>query len=598
MENTNNTLLYNQEISSWFVEYLKITKISEVAADLAYYNYEWRYITLVIFNTFNYIGVGRFAKFYEKAIFVQRGFDIPTAKSLILQNVIYGESTNNLIDMLHMFRNLTYNNDGKYIVVCVSINDTNCNENTFFKACLALDIVNVIFLRFPYNTDSLEPLAFTYNPIEPGICKNYKAMRLNISSNCLYKKCFKNAYPEKYSNFYGCEIIVSTFEQKPIMHIDLDSNTTAGEDGDLLKLLMKTINASLTISIPPNKVWGTYKNQSWTGSLGDVYNRKVNFSMTSAPLTLTRYNHFQISVPYGFMDIVWVAKWPQLKKTWAQIINPFSLGLRILLLLIFVIIATVHVFSKTKKWNKIRKILKIGPPRSNPLFYSWLICLGNPVLKLPSKPALLTITYLFIWFCLVIRNIYQAILISSLKLKIYEDNLLTIYDVLKTDKKFGGTASLKEYFEGNPEIYDNYVEIQMDDVDSLLEAIEDETLKFVVAVNIKPVLRHLGYFHESQTLYIIPEKIVSSPTVLYFKKYSSLGSSLDKLLIRTMESGITDRLYKRYVEANRKLSEQTQNDIPVALNMENFTGTFLLILLGWIYSTIVFAMELIYKQYV
>ncbi|KAG7307945.1 hypothetical protein JYU34_006563 [Plutella xylostella] len=564
-----------------------VEKMANYAVKIAYYNFEWRYITLVICTTVHAIGVETFMKNYDKSVVLKMGEYVPK-RTDIQQYVLFGEETPDIIRLLEFIAKMHYNNAGKFIILCVSLQDGECNEYEVLKLCMNYHITNVVFIK---GGQSDEPVTFTYHPVIAGRCFNSDPEVMAIASDCPNDDCFKGSFPEKLSNMLLCPIMVSTFEQHPFMYLNNGSGPLAGVDGEILSLLMDVMNATLRIITPTESSWGHYKNNNWTGSVGDVFNGRAHFSMCSAPLTYNKYGNFQISFTYNSMDMVWVAGHPPAKPSWAKLLYPLKIYIRLLIFIMFIIIILLNFALKTQCWQRAGKLLKITPPKLSMLFYAWVAFLGLPLARYPKKPALLMIVLWWIIFTFLIRSVYQAALIGTLKHRVYDGKFQSFEDVLRSKRPFGGSSSLKEYYSDEPHIYRQWQDIRMEDIYSELDAMAGGTSDFVIAANEETVLEYLIYYSGSKVIQIIPRKIVNSPTVLFFRKYSPLAVPVNKLLSSISECGFAGHLYYQYKERALYIFRRPKSSSAEPLRLEHFTGSYCIIVGGWCLSVFFFLIE-------
>ncbi|XP_063619639.1 uncharacterized protein LOC134792299 [Cydia splendana] len=366
----NSQLFINNEFS--FIRHM-----SKIAAKIAFYNFEWRYVTLVMFNNIKLIGLATFLSNYNQSVQLKLGQYIPQRRlTSIHQFVLFGQESSEIADMLRWLAQNQYDTTGKYVIVCYSIEDETCGDKVIFETLSSVFIVNVVLIQG--SLGDKEPTISSYFLVLPEKCLNSDPVKLNISLNCADDSCFKSVYPEKFSNMYQCPFILSTFEQHPFMYLSNDS-APAGKDGDLLTLVMNILNASLVIKAPTDgSDWGEFVNNNWTGSLGDVFNGVAHAAMCSAPLSPDKYANFQISFTYSSMDIVWAAGLPAVKPTWEKLLYPLQINVRMLIFFLFIGIIFMNTFTKTRAWRKVIRALKISPPKSNLLFYSWVMFMGLP----------------------------------------------------------------------------------------------------------------------------------------------------------------------------------------------------------------------------
>ncbi|XP_047984024.1 uncharacterized protein LOC125224641 [Leguminivora glycinivorella] len=573
-------------------EFPFIRNMSKIAAKIAFYNFEWRYVTLVMFNNIKLIGLATFLRNYNQSVQLKLGEFIPQRRfGSVQQFVLFAQEASEITGMLRWLAKNQYDTTGKYIIMCYSIESENCGDKEIFETLSSVFIVNVLLIRGSFGDK--EPTVSSYFLVLPEKCLNSEPVQLNISLNCHDDSCFKSAYPEKFSNMYKCPFIVSTFEQHPFMYLR-NNSPPGGKDGDLLTLVVDILNASLVIKTPTDgSDWGEFVNNNWTGSLGEVFNDVAHAAMCSAPLSPDKYANFQISFTYSSMDIVWAADMPNLKPAWEKLLYPLGSDVRVLIFFIFVGIVFINTFTKTRTWRKVIKVLKISPPKSNLLFYSWVIFMGLPVSKTPSKPSLLILIGIWVWFCFVIRTVYQAALISILKQNIYDEPFYTFQDILDTKKPFGGIAVYKEYYSDDSFIYDNYIVMNLAEGRQVVDSISNGSLDFAIAMNRETVYFRLIKYKGTRHLQIIPEKIANSPTVIFFKKFSHLTAPVSRILSASLEGGFSERLYARFYRKGITILQNSKEQRREALRLQHFMGSFFTLLGGYVVSVIFFAVEVI-----
>ncbi|XP_023952569.2 uncharacterized protein LOC112056378 [Bicyclus anynana] len=563
--------------------------IGWIAAKIAYYNFDWRYITLVMFHTIQYVvALDSFLSNYKQSVILKRGKFIPQHRNVVPQYVLFGKDTDSLIDTINWLDKSKYDNSGKYIIICTSPYNRDCQESLIFVTLSKVLIINAIYLR----AKSLnELMAFSYKIVLPDKCINSEPFALNITE-CSSDDCFKNLYPEKLKNFFKCPLIISTFEQPPFMYLNNITMEPSGGDGDIVKLVANVLNATLEIKTPiEGNDAGLFRYNNWTGSLGDVYNDRVHVSVCSLPVTANKYGNFQISFIYNYMDIVWTAQLPPFKPSWQKLLSPYQTDLRIALFFMFVGIVCVNAFTNSSMWRNIRRVVKMRPIRSSLLFYSWALFLAMPIMKMPRRRPLLLVVYTWIWFCFVVKNAYQSVLIRSLKNDIYEDFFSDFESVVKNKLPYGGLATLREYYIDEPLIYKNWIALDYDDAKDTLDRISNESTDFVLAMNREIIIEHL-IVHNTRRLQLLPEKIVNSPTVMYFKKHSVLTQPVSHVLSICVEAGLTQRTYRNYISHKKQLfSQRLVKGQRKPLTFDNFRACMILIVFGWCLSTIFFAAE-------
>ncbi|XP_045494205.1 uncharacterized protein LOC123693248 [Colias croceus] len=550
--------------------------LAETAAHIAIHNFRWQYQSLILFNTTLICGVNAFIGSYNKSVIIGQSTFNPWFIENTKQFVLFLDNIDALIIMLEWLKSQRFNNTGKYLVICNSAEVYNCDENRAVSLFWQYQIANIIFMKHK----SQQAYGFTY--FQDVSCLNSPPIILNKWDTCFQNRneeSCSDIFPLKFTNLHKCPLIVSTFEQEPYMTIK--NGIPGGADGDLLRVIIKALNANLIVMTPRiGTGWGKLEeNGTWSGSLADIYNDWANFSMTSASLTLRRYMHFQISTSYNSITLAWVTHPSTLEPASLKLMRPYNAQARrglLFLLLLVCIIAMIFKILKVK--------LNMPDIPDNILFHSWEICMGLPATRLPTKWVLSGCTILWMLYCYLIRTLYQVYLINCLQTDFRLQDLETIEDAIDAGYHFGGGLALKDLFIEYPLIYDNWENVESSNIQSTLLKLSNG-LKFVLAMDYETARMFLR--KPNRKLYILPHKIVNGPAVIFFKKYSWLAQSIDAILTRLIESGLCDKIYKD----NTFIKIIDDSDAAKVINIDAFKGCYLILLCGWIMASVALVIE-------
>ncbi|XP_053603844.1 uncharacterized protein LOC128671419 [Plodia interpunctella] len=587
-EYTNLILKQHENASAAMVN------LGKLAAKIAYYNFEWRFYTLVLLDSMRVAAsVESFLLSYNKPIVLKYGEFEPRHRVKVIQFVIFGYDSKELSLKLAWLARSHYDISARFVIVCANDDYKRCNQNEAFQTISKTFMVNSIYLQSTEGKD--EPTAFTYFPMKPNKCTNNSPEEIKIDPRCSNHSC-RNVFPEKLNNFFGCSLYISTIHQPPYMYLNNDYEEPHGADGDIIKLVAIILNATLTMKLPIEKSeWGHSVDNNWTGSLGDVFNKRVHASMASIPITPGKNGNFQISFPYYSMEMVWTTRLPDLKPSWEKLLRPLETMTRVALSIMFIIIVIINAFLKTKMWERIRTPLNISRTKSNLLFKSYIIFLGMSVSRMPIKPALRIFVFSWLWFSFIMRCAYQATLFNSLRTTYYDETFDDIRDAIQAGYTYGGTISLRDYYLEEQDIFENWKTFNFDNINDVLVQITKDNIDVAVAVNKASILHHLTQSNGSKHLQIIRNQIVTSPTVLYFKKFSPYVPAIDRILIVLVEAGFTDMLYARYLDQDIYLFEHPPGYGTTPLGFDHFATCFILLVIGWFVSAIYFAVEMFCK---
>ncbi|KAI5644414.1 ligand-gated ion channel domain-containing protein [Phthorimaea operculella] len=559
-------------------------KLAEVTASIAIEHFQWRYITLLFYNSSLLYGVNNFLSYYDKSVVITRGTTEPKNPGDTQQIIIFGQDLEQITHALDWMRTFQFDNTGRYIAICES---HDCNETEAVETFWYHKITNVVFIK--HHEQKVLAYTYFYNGEN---CAMSAPAKIDMDS-CVQNVSQCVLFPEKFANLHKCPLIASTFKQPPYM-MEMDSPEPVGVDGTLLKILSDSLNATLQIMTPHRgDGWGAKDaNGTWLGSLGDIYYDLANLSITSAALTLNRFSSFQLSYNYNFVLIGWITNPTELESASLKLLHPFNRHTHLAVGFTFMLVGICSFFISSNLWQRFKSRIGVKNSKKNDvLFYSWMICMGMglPTAKLPKKSFFLYMAFIWIWYTFLVRTMYQASLINSLKTNVYESNVDSIEDMLKEKYKFGGGAALRDYFINYPEVYDNFIGMNFSELIRVSKGITAGE-HFAIAVNLEAASSL--YFTHGEPYHVVSEKIVVSPTAIFFKKFSPLAEAVNSKLMRFVEAGLTDYLYRKYIRARDNRPKVSNSNAPMTL--QHFTGCYAILFAGWIAALVVFICEIFF----
>lgn len=559
--------------------------LGDEAVKVALQNFNLQYTTFLYFNTTFFYGVELFLRVFGHKVVVNRGHFRPTLTRKLSQFVIFGSDTSEVEQFFNVIKEYEMDNTGKFIIICQSTDVLDCDERTLTRMLWDYKVVNVVIIK----TETSKAVCYTYYPIADDVCNNTSPVKLEKGR--YVRTSFGAVFEMKFKNLHLCPLIGSTFIQTPYMNLVFGK--PVGADGDLLRMIAEGLNTSLEMMTPHRgDGWGWREpNGTWMGSLADVDEEIANFSMTSGAVTLTRFSDFQMSLNYYTSNVVWVSHVAPVQNEALKLMHPFRAYSRIALIVSFLIVVICAFFVKSWFWTYMCRTSNADTPSKSVVFYAWMVCMGQSLIKMPTKSSFLQMTMLWVWYCFLIRTAYQVYLISSLKGKFYEKDFETIEDVINAEYLFGGGPALKDYYSEYPSVYDNWVNIDTADIIPTVLNIS-QGMKFVIAMNsdtAKMVIRK-----HAASLHILPQKVVTSPTVIFFKKFSPLVESFNVMLSRLISSGFPSKLHQIYTSVKKIDHGGEEGE---TLQIVHFTACYLILISGWVVSFIFFIVEFYFGRY-
>ncbi|CAG9795207.1 unnamed protein product [Diatraea saccharalis] len=557
-------------------------KLAEAAAKIAFHNFQWRYITLVVFNATLFGGVERFLTLYDKSYIVGKGLFYTPYAQTTRQYVMFGTDMENIAQMLDWMSLHFFDNTGKFIVICQSKVSRKCDVTEALEIFWMHKMTSIIFLKF----EDSKVVGYTSQYINEN-CTFGKPKKV-ICPETSEQPCFAK-FPEKFKNLQYCPLVVSTFIQLPFMYIK--NGVPRGTDGDFVQLIAERLNATLIMMTPRHgNGWGRLEdNGSWSGSLGDLLDDTAHVSMTSASITLSRFSHFQMSVSYYRSQIAYFMHIAPMKPSSLKLLHPFQVPSQIVIAVTFILLILFIWLANSKYFNK-NGLSHRTSSTQDVIFYLWMTYLGLPITKLPKKRAFVILTLSWIWYCYLIRTLYQAYLISSLQGNFYYDDINSLEDAYNANYSFGGGGALRDYYIDDPLIYDNWVVLETDEIiPTLFEIAKGK--RFVLAMNTETA--KILIKEHKLLLHVLSERLITSPSVLFYKKFSPLAKATDIVLQRLVETGFAKKCYKDNAEPISIKRDDNKNE---PIKLEHYTGCYVILIAAWLTSVLAFFIEICYKD--
>ncbi|XP_045780999.1 uncharacterized protein LOC123878021 [Maniola jurtina] len=558
--------------------------MAKSAAKIAFYNFKWQFVTIVFFNTTLFCGVNSFLQSYKKNVVVASDSYNPRFTMTTRQFVIFGTNLDNIHHLVTWMKEQMFDSSSKYVIICQSIERKDCDEVVALEYLWQLRIMNVIFIN-----DIFEKGTTGYYYEYGKECKNTLPIKVSNWDSCVStneSRYCAEIFPVQLRNMHGCPFMVSTFLQPPLMYIN--DGVPSGADGDLLRIIIDALNATLVLMLPSRgDGWGNLDdNGTWVGSLSDIYYDLANISMTSASITQSRYSTYELSSFYYTSTLIWITHPPEPEPPYYKLLRPFKPPAWIALGFSFLFVVFLAVFLKTQFCLSIWHKINSGHLSDRVIFSAWELCMGQVVTINSMKTIVLYLILCWIWYCFLMRTFYQAYLINSLKTELYSSELSSIEDAIAKGYPFGGGPALKEYYIETPSIYENWEDKHISELGPTLLNLT-HGMHYALAIKLAIVQEFLK--QPGRKLQILPQKILSSPTGIFLKRYSPFTIVLNRILKRLCEFGFPQTIFKNNT-VSHFMGKSADEKKPIKLI--HFTGCYIILLIGWVSSFILFIIEM------
>lgn len=123
-----------------------------------------------------------------------------------------------------------------------------------------------------------------------------------------------------------------------------------GIEAKLLKTLFEHMDFQFRLVSPEDGQWGYQRsNGNWTGIIGMVSRSEADMGLGYLSITENRKRVVDFSVPYGVLDRTFATEITELVSTFASYMLPFSFGVWLTILFIFLAALLLFRFFMNKK---------------------------------------------------------------------------------------------------------------------------------------------------------------------------------------------------------------------------------------------------------
>ena len=362
------------------------------------------------------------------------------------------------------------------------------------------------------------------------------------------------------------------------------------------------MSAVFTPPLNLREIWPVkLDNGSWTGVLGEVFDKKADIAFCGLSINLCRYTHFDVTKIYYFSGLLWVVPCAEPFESWKSITRVFSASLW-LLVFITIILSAGFIYSlstcRPKFIAEVDSYKTIGY-----CFYNvWAIFLGTSVSKMPLTDHLKFFFVTLLWYCLAINTVFQTFVTSYLVDPGFRKQISSLEDLIDSGIEYGyypGTDVLlpnpsdwpvKEILSHRLPCYDeSCVErvIRSKDFATLSDSMYTEYMK-----------RYAAYESYGQSVVCsFKQECKVRMVAMYLKRGSFLTENINRVINIAIEAGLNNFWWKNILDTlrNNTVGHSLIDDYTVLL-LSHLQGVFYLLGLGHCLAFVVFIGELLHKK--
>ena len=423
------------------------------------------------------------------------------------------------------------------------------------------------------------------------------------------KSLFRNKIP---NNFRGCSIRVSTAELKPYVILtnsykNSDGNTVYNYRGleiEYLLLLAEATNLTV-VFLPP--IEGNLEEKT-VDALVALSTGTSDVAIGHFPLNLVMIPFADPTVTIIFDTLRWYVPCPRPVSRMGKIMRAFTVSVWFNIAVVFVM--TVLIFWRSANVPYSHMVVTESQTYRgihHCLYIVWALSLGVSVPKKPRTLKLRVFFSLFLCYCFVVGTLFQATFISFLVNPGYHTAISNFDELVETGLPYGAITELDnfmhliKYYEHDR--FRSYFDCP--DHHKCLQRlfVDGDITMFTPMVDAMYVLSHMGMSQNRKLLCTLNDNEFPLDVAMYLAKGHPFLQLFNVVIRRCIEAGLVlkywsdmiFRIHLQHAADSKEPSYVVSNDMYFVFTLSHVKVAFVILLGGFILSTIVFVIELVYK---
>nr|NP_001345693.1 ionotropic receptor 7e precursor [Aedes aegypti] len=514
-------------------------------------------------------------------------------------NLIFVDGYAAFVHLMRNFSSAMYDFSGLYTIV---MNDAPVNFDVIskiFSDLWSLGIANTILLNAHLRAEQEVIRIFSYFPYTPGYCGVANPILIHSVYFNDIDNSSVNLFRNRFKTFHNCSLTVGTFEIRPFIIIDPTEDTEqpkiSGFEADLMKIVSERLNFHPIYRFTPNKTqWGILGKPNDTGLMNMVYRGEVDIGIGCLSLTKERYELLKAGTSHYTAKLVFAIPAGRLYTPLEKLLRPFEskMWIAIGLCISLAVVAVICIENSDLKHYFLDK------DGDHPIINLINIVFGNSILTSTEKCSARVVLFSWIYYCFVVRSVYQSLLFQYLQQEQRWPQVETIDDIEKEKLTYYMSEVDVRFFETTPYVL-NRTEFLPQESDSLSKALERLARGVhhgVVLVPFDSIAYHNKYKSEVGMISRMKNELRILPLGMHYPKKSPLPEVFDKIIADLQPSGLINFFADSYGTYAYVQEDQNSQGEPIPLNTEHLLGCYVLYLMLNGAAIVVFICEVSCKK--
>jgi hypothetical protein len=390
-----------------------------------------------------------------------------------------------------------------------------------------------------------------------------------------------------------------------------DKNYT-GLEVNLVELIFKRLNLTAEYNVLPNTKDIYYRMVMQT--VGQLEPASSDIAVGGLPLHSDIIQVAEATIPYLYIKLSWYVPCPKPASRWkslSKIFNP----------LVWACLSAVAILAAIIMWL-LAKYEKKFHVRESENYMTIMHCIYNvwavlTGVSVPQKPISLSLRIFFtvwVWYAVAMATVYQAFFIGLLVNPGFEKSITTLNDLIQSGINYGYPVEIDNLKFSDPlyKIITANRKICKSADKCLQSVIEDKDFATISSNFHAEYFRTRLLFHNIHVpLCTLQEDVLMFMISMYMAKGNPLLHRFNEIIIRIFEAGLIEKWWNEFMTSSRfddhpiddddntNSSDFATNELNTdysTFSLIHLQVVFYILLIGQIFSTFVFLVEVLYYR--
>jgi len=453
---------------------------------------------------------------------------------------------------------------------------------------------------------------YTWFPFKLGRCGEVQGVVLmdewHFENNGRFSEN-AHIYPAKVPrDFMRCPIKLSTIYFKPILFVtgkySQNDGSTAYEVTGLSVEMFKSVCKKMNLTIVLPETQQILNSGNALNCIAEIEEGLSDVLIGPIPLMpVVVSSSFDATILYFYDTIKMFVPYPNAIPVTEKILTTFSLSVWITIGLVLLLTTAVFWCASKGPYRSVSNETYTYQSLSYCFQSAWAVLVAVSVPQQPKSSCLRVFFLLYVCFCFTISTVFQAFFVSYLVDPKYGKQIETLEEILNSDVVFCYNQALLLLKDtlAYPEIVKFVDQKTQKEEFSMSICVERMITKRDVATISSPLYaayraRELGIVDVGKI--ICPLEIaVSGSLIFLLKKGNPLLHRFNILMRRYLEAGLLERLWAELQHRAALIGEdrlrEPDGDTYFAFSVSHLLPAFVVLLVGTVFSLVVFIVELI-----